>query len=236
MEQNHVAYDRYPAITPKVRDEPMFAHIPPGGADDLPPDSYLTLGEAAEAEIKIQRSRFIGVATPVADEQEARQLIAEVTKRYHDSRHVCHGWRLGLPPEVSENRNDDGEPSGTAGEPILAEVRKRGLTRVMVVVVRYFGGIKLGTGGLARAYGQTAGLALDAATIRTVLLGREFKVSFPYPMQKTIGHLLERHDGQVTEEDYGAEVSWTIWLPHSRWAAYQAALTEATAGTVQMDE
>ncbi len=201
-----------------------------------PPDSYLTLGDSAAAEIKIQRSRFIGAASPAADEQAARNFIAAQAKRFHDSRHVCHGWSLGIPPLQCENRNDDGEPSGTAGEPILVEIRKRNLSQVVVVVVRYFGGIKLGTGGLARAYGQAAAEALAAAPVRTILEGRTFSVEFPYALQKTLSHLLERHEGKVVQQEYGADVKWSIWLPHSRWAAFAAVLTETTAGSIHLNE
>ena len=199
------------------------------------PDSYLTLASHGQAEIKIQRSRFIGLAWPAGDEDEARQALAEVGRRYHDSRHVCHAWRLGHTPDTVENRNDDGEPSGTAGEPILAAIRKRDLVDTVVLVVRYFGGIKLGTGGLQRAYGQAADLALDEASTREVLLGREFEVRFPYPFQKTLRHLLEPRRGRVLAEDYAADVTWRIWLPHSTWRDMAAALREASAGQVDME-
>ncbi len=215
---------------------PQTPGTPTPGGQPHPPDSYLTLAQPASAEVKVQRSRFIAVATPAADEIEAQRIIAELAGRYHDSRHICHGWRLGTPPLLTENRNDDGEPSGTAGEPILVEIRKRELTQLVVVVMRYFGGIKLGTGGLARAYGQAAAAALAAAPERTVLQGREFQLEFPYAKQKTISHLLARHDGRVVREDYGADVVWTIWLPHSRWASFAAALTETTAGAVRLDK
>ncbi len=206
----------------------------PEGANP-PPDSYLTLASPGRAELKVQRSRFIGVAAPAPDTDTARQVIADQARRFHDSRHVCHGWRLGPPTDVTENRNDAGEPSGTAGEPILAAIRKRELVQVVVVVVRYFGGVKLGTGGLARAYGEAAALALDDATHRTVKQGRTFNLQFPYPLQKTLQHLLARHTGEVRRESYGAEVSWTIWLPHSSWRAFAADLTETTAGAVTLE-
>ncbi|RLB60330.1 MAG: YigZ family protein, partial [Deltaproteobacteria bacterium] len=189
-----------------------------------------------ESEIKIRRSRFIAVAAPAVDEQAARIIITQVAKRFHDSRHVCHAWRLGTPAAYTENRRDDGEPAGTAGEPALAEIRKRDLTQTVVVVVRYFGGIKLGTGGLARAYGQAAGAALDLAPVHTVRLGREFRLEFPYTLQKTITHLLEQHGGEVVQETYGADVSWQIWLPNSRWQSLAAKLTEASAGKIRLRE
>ncbi len=200
----------------------------------MPPDSYRTLGDTATAEIKIQRSRFIAVAAPATDERAARLVIDAQAKLYHDSRHVCYGWRLGNGAHTTEKRNDDGEPAGTAGEPILSEIRKLELTQVVVLVVRYFGGIKLGTGGLARAYGEAASMALAAAPVREVLQGQDFAMTFPYPLQKTLGYLLTQHDGRVTGEQYGADVSWTIWLPHSQEAAFRSALTESTAGAVQL--
>lgn len=196
------------------------------------PDSYLTLAQPTSTEIKIQRSRFIAVAAPAGSAESAQQVIGAQARRYHDSRHVCHAWRLGTPPDLRENRHDDGEPSGTAGEPILVEIRKRELTQVVVVVVRYFGGIKLGTGGLARAYGQAAATALTAAALRTVRLGRHFALVFPYTLQKTLRHLVTQHDGEVVQEQYGADVSWRVWLPHSRCATFADAVTEATAGIV----
>ncbi len=194
------------------------------------PDGYFTLGEPAEVETKVLRSRFIALASPANDEQSARLFISEVRKRFHDSRHVCHGWRLGLEPGTLENRNDDGEPSGTAGEPILVAIRRSELTNVVVAVVRYFGGIKLGTGGLARAYGGAADMVLQIAAPVEVLLGRQFDLPFPYPRRKTVQYLLEQHKGRIIREEYGAEIDWRIWLPHSTWKNFSKALTEATAG------
>ncbi|PID80665.1 hypothetical protein CSB20_06385, partial [bacterium DOLZORAL124_64_63] len=179
------------------------------------PDSYLTLDATATAELKEQRSRFIGLAAPAANADAARAFIQDCARRYHDARHVCHGWKLGLGTDAVENRNDDGEPSGTAGEPILAAIRRTPLTDVVVVVVRYFGGIKLGCGGLSRAYGGTADLVLEQAPRREVLLGRQFDLQFPYPQRKTVEHFLTLHRGKPVHEEYGAEVSWRMWLPHS---------------------
>jgi len=208
--------------------------MPQTDVSPTPPDSYLTIGTAATTEIKIQRSRFIASVDHTATEATAREFIAAQRAKYHDCRHICHGWRIGTPPATSENRNDDGEPSGTAGDPILAEIRKRELTEVVVVVIRYFGGIKLGTGGLARAYGQAAGTALTAAATRAVHLGRTFQVEFPYAQQKTLAHLLKQHAGEIVSEDYGAKVVWTLWLSHSQWRRFAANVQEATAGSVDL--
>ncbi len=194
------------------------------------PDSYFTLAGSTNSETKVQRSRFIAVAAPAADETAARQHIAEVRRHYHDSRHVCHAWRLGLGTEMVENRNDDGEPSGTGGEPILAAIRRGELTQVVVAVVRYFGGIKLGTGGLARAYGGAADQVLATAPRREVLLGREFSLTLPYADRKTVQYLLDKHRGKVLEETYTAEIIWRLWLPHSTWEAFLSTLIEVSAG------
>lgn len=200
-----------------------------------PPDSYLTLAGEGRCEIKIQRSRFIGLAAPAEDETQAREVVKTMAAQYHDSRHACFAWRLGMATDITEIRNDDGEPAGTAGEPILVALRKSGLTQVVAVVVRYFGGVKLGTGGLQRAYGQAAEEALAQAPTREVLLGRHFQVSFPYPFQKTMGHLLKAQRGKVLEEQYSEQVTWQIWAPHSTWRSLETNLTEASAGQVKLE-
>lgn len=198
------------------------------------PDSYLTLADVGRAETKVQRSRFLALAAPAQGEDEARTVLEDMARQYHDCRHVCYAWRLGTAPTTQENRNDAGEPSGTAGEPILAAIRKSDLVDVVVVVARYFGGVKLGTGGLQRAYGQAAALALDQAPTREVLLGREFSVCFPYPFQKTLRHLVDGARGRIRTEDYAGSVTWTVWAPHSTWDGLAAAVIEASAGTVAL--
>jgi len=196
------------------------------------PDSYLTLGASARAENRVQRSRFLALVTAVTDEESARAAISREARRCHDARHVCYAWRLGPGPEFSEHRNDAGEPAGTAGEPILAALRRRGLSDCLGIVVRYFGGVKLGTGGLARAYGEAATAAVAAAPERVILLGQEFDLSLPYALQKTLRHLLAGRQGRVANETYGTDVAWRVWLPHSRCAGFVDAVTEATAGQV----
>ncbi|MGD9546952.1 MAG: YigZ family protein [Candidatus Krumholzibacteriia bacterium] len=206
-----------------------------GSADPGLPDEFLTLAGPGGSEIKIQRSRFLGFAAPAPDETAAREFLADLTRRYHDARHHCSAWRLGRPPSVQEVRNDAGEPAGTAGEPILAALRRIDVSDAACVVVRYFGGVKLGTGGLARAYGEAAAAAVAAAGTRTILLGRRFALRFPYAQQRTVSHLLVRHGGRVEQEEFAAEVRWIVWLPHSCWRGFASALTEATAAAVTAD-
>ena len=138
--------------------------------------------------------------------------------------------RLGPPPGALELRNDAGEPSGTAGEPILAALRKADLSDCVGVVVRWFGGVKLGTGGLARAYGAAMETAAGNVAVREVLLGQEFEVGLPYALQKTVRHLVYGRQGKVVREEYGEGVSWIVWLPSSRCPGFTAEVIDATAG------
>ena len=194
------------------------------------PDRYLTLAGPADTEQKIQRSRFLAFAAPAADVATATALVDRLRREHHDARHVCSAWRLGEPDRVAEARHDDGEPAGTGGEPILAAIRGAGLSDVVVAVVRYFGGVKLGTGGLARAYGSAAAEALSAAPRRVVHLGQRWRLVLPYDQQKTLRHLLTGHGGRVVQEDYAVEVTWTIWLPRAAGEGFAAAVREASAG------
>lgn len=201
-----------------------------------PPDQVLVLAGPGEGEFTEQRSRFLGFARPAADEATARAAVAELAARYHDARHVCRAWRVGALPPPGEFRHDDGEPSGTAGEPLLAALRRAGLTNALVVVVRYFGGIKLGTGGLARAYGTAATLALETAPVTHLALGRRFRATFPYPHRRVVATLVQARGGHPEAESYGVDITWEIWLPHSGSVGFPAALLEATAGVVVAHE
>lgn len=128
------------------------------------PDVYRTIAAPAEAIFREKMSKFMSFAFPVQTEDEARECIAMVQKRYHDARHVCWAYQLG----ADRSRlmlNDNGEPSGTAGKPILGQINSFELTNVAIAVVRYFGGIKLGTSGLIAAYREAARMALEAAEI-----------------------------------------------------------------------
>lgn len=199
-------------------------------------DYHLTLARSARCEVKIKRSRFIGLAAPVDDEDAARAFIRDQEHHFHDARHVCYGWRLGRGTGLRENRSDAGEPSGTAGEPILAALRKVDATDAVAVVVRYFGGIKLGTGGLSRAYGEAAETAVRMAGTRVILQGRIYVLDFPYPLRKTLEHLLRQAGGEIRGETYTEAVTWRVWVPNSRCAAFTAGVREATAGAVTAHE
>lgn len=195
-------------------------------------DAYDILAGPGEAPLKIQRSRFLALAAPAGDETAARAAVTTMQQRYHDCRHVCHAWRLGPPARVVESRADAGEPAGTAGEPILAAIRQALLTDTVVVVARYFGGIKLGPGGLARAYGAAAAAALAVAPRRTVRLGTEYVLRFAYPHEGILGRTITQHEGRILETDFSGEIAWVVWIPDRLAPGFARAVADATAGAV----
>jgi len=194
------------------------------------PDSYETLAAEGESEERIQRSKFIGLAAPAAEADAAQAVVNAMRKRFHDARHVCYAWRVGGVVEPADLRQDDGEPSGTAGEPIFNAIRGAGVLDVVVAVARYFGGVKLGTGGLTRAYGGVAAAALAEAPRRTVLLGRRFHLDLSYAQQKTLEHLLAAHQGLAEETTYDDMVHTRLWLPHSTWRRFADTLHDTSHG------
>lgn len=167
------------------------------------------LGGTAEAEIVVSRSRFLARARRVADEESARAFIAEVRSLDHDARHHCTAFVIG--PDGSLRRsNDDGEPSGTAGRPMLEVVAGREVSDVAVVVTRWFGGILLGTGGLARAYSDATTAALDVAGVRTRRLWQQARVVAPMTEVGVLENRLRR-DTDVVDVQYAADsVTYTV--------------------------
>jgi len=146
---------------------------------ETPEDSYLTLAAPAEASLRERSSRFLAYAYPVCSEEEIRERLDALRKRYYDATHHCYAWRLG-PRGGRFRSNDDGEPSGTAGRPILGQMLSHGITECLIVVVRYFGGTKLGVPGLIAAYKEAAAAVIAAAGITERTVDRTFRVQFPY--------------------------------------------------------
>ncbi len=142
-------------------------------------DTYKTIGFPNEGLYKEKGSRFLAYAFPVTDEQQIKEIVADLKKEHHSARHLCFAWRLG--PDLQSFRvNDDGEPSGTAGRPIFSQIQQHGLTDVLVVVVRYFGGILLGTSGLINAYKQAAADVLNNSSIIEKVVEINIEVNFDY--------------------------------------------------------
>ena len=142
-------------------------------------DTYASIAGRSDGLFKDNGSRFIAQAYPVESEEEVKEIVGSLKKEYHDARHHCFAYRLGL--DGSRWRaNDDGEPSGSAGRPILGQIDAAGLSDILVVVIRYFGGIKLGIPGLIRAYKTSTADALAQATVVEQVAGKDYRLSFPY--------------------------------------------------------
>ena len=195
-------------------------------------DSYLVPGTYGEAELVEKRSRFIGQVWRVETEEEARGRIEEVRRRYHDARHHC--WCYLLREGGVLRYSDDGEPQGTAGQPMLNVFQREEITNAVCVVTRYFGGILLGAGGLTRAYGGTAKLALDAAGVCRMRLWAALAVSCPYALYERLRLLAENGGGVVESADFGADVVLTVLLPAEDVDRFREQVTELSAGTVEV--
>ena len=193
---------------------------------------YTTLASAHELEIdKIKRSRFIGLASPCADEAEAKAFIESIRGRFHDARHHAFAWRLGEQTRAA----DDGEPHHSAGAPILREIDGRELDRLVVVVVRYFGGIKLGTGGLVRAYGGAAAAVLDEAPRARVLIRTPLRVRYDYPIASAVQRVLHQHGLEPAQAEYAARVCLTLHLEDERVEGVMSELRDASGGAAQLE-
>lgn len=141
---------------------------------------------------------------PVQNIEDVKSIISVLRKQYHDARHICYAYMLG--PDRNDYRaNDDGEPSGTAGRPILGQINSRELTYVLVVVVRYFGGVLLGTGGLVTAYKESASNALDSALILEKAVEYNYKIMFDYLMMNEVMKLIKESDATITNQVFENE-------------------------------
>ena len=200
----------------------------------MTPDSYLTIKEKAQIEIpKIKGSRSIGEAYPAATVEQALSCIEATRKREHSASHHCFAFRLN--PDGGVYRSSDtGEPGGSAGRPILLEIEGRKLTNVVVVVTRYFGGTRLGIGGLVRAYGSAAGTVLDAAgLIERIRLAR-IEIQFDYDLTSVVLRTLGRYSAAIVSQQYSEFTASEVDLPFSKLEALQITLRDATSGRVDI--
>ena len=165
-------------------------------------DTYRSIAAPAEGLFKDNGSRFIALAYPVETEAEIKDIVASLKKEYHDARHHCYAWRLGH-DGARWRANDDGEPSGSAGRPILGQIDSAGLSDILVVVVRYFGGIKLGIPGLIRAYKTSTADALAAAQTVEKVAGRWWTLRFDYGAMNGVMKLLKDLDLPQRAQDFG---------------------------------
>ena len=191
---------------------------------------YYVPAGAGEAEYTEKRSRFLGHVRPVESEEEARAFIADMKKKYYDARHNCWCYLLKDGPE---RYSDDGEPQGTAGIPMLEVFRREGVTNVVCVVTRYFGGILLGTGGLLRAYTKSAKDALSDAGVSAVRRWVCVDVQCSYALLERVKNAASALSGAVDAMDYGADVTLHLLLPEEAADDFETQLRDLSAGTAQ---
>ena len=174
-----------------------------------PTDRYKSIAAPSEGLFKDNGSRFISLAYPVKNEEEVKFLLSEAKKKYHDARHWCYAYRLGLKGERFR-ANDDGEPSSSAGKPILNALLSYGLSDILIIVVRYFGGIKLGIPGLIRAYRTSAADALDNADIVEKTASRTYVLNFGYMEINPVMKVLKDMGLAARQQDFGMTCGITV--------------------------
>lgn len=175
-----------------------------------------------DRELEINKSRFIAWLRPVRSRAEGQAVLEEARARYPDATHHCHAWLIGAPNSGQGAMNDDGEPSGTAGKPIFNVIQHKGIGDVMVVVIRYFGGVKLGAGGLVRAYAGAAEAVLSAMDVIEQVPESTVTLRLGFAQEQPLRHWCEQHEGQLDDVDYGETVRVRLTLPEARLAELDA--------------
>ncbi|HTY11570.1 MAG TPA: YigZ family protein [Bacteroidota bacterium] len=196
-------------------------------------DEYRSIKSASTAVMKVEGSKFIAGAFPVEGQSQAEASLAKVRKEYFDATHHCFAYALGS--EGKEFRySDDGEPSGTGGVKILAAIQSRNLSDILVVVTRYFGGTKLGTGGLGRAYFESAGQALSGAEVIQKLVTEELEMTFPYDETSKVMNALSHLKAKIIDTIYDDDVTLRVSVRKSSEKSLGETLVDATRGNIAL--
>ncbi len=199
-------------------------------------DFFLSCQTGDEIETKAKGSRFLGQAFCVIEKTDIESCLASVRRKYYDATHHCTAYRLGSPDAFTEKSDDNGEPSGSAGAPILGAIHRADRFGCLIVVTRYFGGTKLGTGGLVRAYGEAARLAVESAPERVVWKEIELKLRCSYDGLGSIEAVLAREAARIrgVERSFEASPEFLVRVPRSFAPVLEATLVEATAGRIEI--
>ena len=182
---------------------------------ELNADKYKTIEAISEGLYKEKGSKFLSFAIPVKSVEGTKEILAEYRKRFFDARHVCYAYMLGY-DRTEFRANDDGEPSGTAGRPILGQINSRELTNVLVIVVRYFGGVLLGTGGLVTAYKEAAADALNAAEINEHTVKNAFSIAFGYLSMNEVMKVIKELNAEIVSQTFDNECSINVLVDKSQ--------------------
>ena len=195
-------------------------------------DGYLIPVQTHRVQTAVSNSRFITTICHITTVDEAKAFLAAVRAEMPDANHHVYAYRVGFGNSVIEGMSDDGEPSGTSGPPVLAVLRGSGIGDVIVVVTRYFGGTKLGTGGLVRAYGDAARAGLETLPTERKIEKHMLGVEIPYHFFEQVKRLIAEYSGVIDEEDFAANVTILASFPLDQIDPFSAALVELTNGTV----
>lgn len=193
---------------------------------------YPIPAEETRIEIEVKKSRFIATIAPVFSVDEAKAFVGRIKAEFADASHNVPAYIIGFGAVVTAHCNDDGEPSGTAGRPMLAVLQGSGLGDVAVVVTRYFGGTKLGTGGLVRAYSEATQAVIAAAPKAEKVPTHLVIMAFPYSYVERIRRLVDAHNGRLVQETFAADVTMTAQFEVERFEAFQSELNEMSHGSL----
>jgi len=190
--------------------------------------------QICQVELDVKRSKFLTFAASAVDRQEADDFIRMLRKQHPHANHVCWAYIAGAPNTTIRSMSDDGEPSGTAGMPMLKVIEYSGYGDIVVAIVRYFGGTKLGTGGLQRAYSDAVSLVLKDLPMRLKVNRTLLKCTYDYTYDGSISRLLARYDVKDIDPDYAQQVTLSIAIASSELSTFKAELTNITAGKVKV--
>ncbi len=197
------------------------------------PDEFRTLARECRTEIKVKSSRFLSHAGPCPSMEIFEDRLQAARKTYFDATHHCSACRIGTGSSQIGQMHDDGEPSGTAGRPILQSIQSRGLTNVFIIVTRYFGGTKLGTGGLARAYRSAADAALLIAELKVEILRDMLGIRFRYDELAAVMRIVDKSESLVGQTEYSDVITMHLGVRRSLREEVQRQLIDATRGQVE---
>jgi len=189
-------------------------------------DEFKTIMDKSEGTYSELRSKFLAFAHHVTTVDDAMSLVEQYQKKYYDARHVCWAYMIG-PERETFRSNDNGEPSGTAGKPILGQINSNGLTDIIILVVRYFGGVKLGTSGLIVAYKTAAAEAIANAEIETRTVDEEYTFSFEYPLMNSIMKVARDMDARIISQSYDMDCQMTLSIRRGKMQELQEKIQKA---------
>jgi uncharacterized YigZ family protein len=198
-------------------------------------EPYRIPAENIETEIIVVNSRFITAMGPVFSPEEAREFISKIRSKYPDASHHVPAYIIGFGASTTTHCSDDGEPSGTAGRPALAVIQGSGLGDIIVVVTRYFGGTKLGTGGLVRAYTDAVKAGLNILPLARKIAVSSLLVAFKYTFLERIRQIARSYNARILDETFTTDVTLTIQLPDESLAEFRHAVTNLTAASAQVE-